>query len=146
MFLVFAVVSCCIDRNPFAEALNAQPHGRLDVLMIACKTVIVFVFTMDTSFKAGALITTACLYGAVYLYGYMMLMPYYHRTVNYTHVALSFVYAWACVALVMLEIRRSPEVRAALCLRHCHKLIVSLVMGCLLLRQMSRHFCSSWAP
>ena len=103
------------ERDPQSDGYAAKAHGRIDALMIAVRTVLVFVFTLDVQFTRNLLIVAACAGCAVVSYAYLTYQPFYKPTVNHMHCAACALLVWACVCLLMLELRKDPSVSAGRC-------------------------------
>jgi hypothetical protein len=116
VFLFHTDVACCPERDPFRGDWNAKPHGRVDAVMVATRSVLVFVAELDVAFGPTLTVLVPCLAGVLTLYVYMTYLPFYKQVVNNLHVSAAMVYCWACFCVVLLQIRQQPAVRTKLML------------------------------
>ena len=106
--------------NPNTDSVAAMSHGRIEGMFNALRMLLAFVFTLDTTFKSTILVLTCCVVAALTCYSVVVYQPFFNATVNRVQGACCAVFAWACVCLIMLEIRQDPAVRAP-CLAMCEK-------------------------
>ena len=70
---------------------------------------------MDARLQRNLLLMLLCISSLILLHSFTIVQPYYKVLVNQAHAAGSFVYAWATVCIVLLEMRGSPEVSLCAC-------------------------------
>ena len=101
-----------MNRDKLSTDLNTQAHGRVDGVLLLLKAVAVLMFSLDTVMPPVALVLTASALGGLALAAFLAYQPYLHPTVNRASSAFYAAYCWACVCLIMLQIRNNPVVRA----------------------------------
>ena len=106
----FAVALCVCDRDPNSESPASKAHGRVDALMVLCRTVLVTAFTFDKALGATALLVFTSMVGFTALYSHYAYMPYFKSTTNQGHTAAAAVFCWATFCTILLSARDMPTV------------------------------------
>ena len=111
----FAVALCCFDGDANSDSYAAKPHGRTEAIVQTTRLGLLFMFTLEHQVGKAALIVTLVLSALITVYCYLRYLPFYNQRTNRAFTAAAFVYAWAVVCTVMLELRGKPEVRIRAC-------------------------------
>ena len=78
--------------------------------MLFLRLLLVFVFTLEKSFKGTMMLLVATAVGIIAAYLYLQFNPYFRLRVGYGQCAGAFAYCWACMSTIMLQLRKTPEV------------------------------------
>lgn len=108
--------STWFDRLPRHDSASAASHGKVSVIVLGMKVLLIVAFTMDYKFHRTMLVVTCVIAGIVSLYSHVTYLPYYSARANQFHIACACVMCWACLCVAILELREIPEVCLSLLL------------------------------
>lgn len=91
-------------------------HGFQLSRVVPPQVVLTFLFSLSTRLPTGVLVFAICCAAFVYLYSYLVYLPYYHQFMNQVTVAYASVFTWAAFCLVLAYVRNRPAVRSPLTL------------------------------
>lgn len=79
--------------------------------MLLLKSLLVLAFIADSYVRSVVLVITAMGFGMAGFYFYSVYQPYYKPVINRSLSAFFSGYMWACVCLLLLELRGTPQVQ-----------------------------------
>ena len=98
-----------LDLNPFSESLVAKSHGRVDMALVAVKTVLTLVISLrPVGATAAVVLVVVAIGAAVQLYGSVVYMPYFNDEANKLQCGFAAVFAWACSCTILAQCRGAP--------------------------------------
>jgi hypothetical protein len=93
------------DSNPLSSNLGAKAHGRADFVFLCVKTLlVVLVEVFPHAVGANALAGIVCASSVALVLSYAQMMPFLHHSLNKLMLAITSMFAWFSVCLVVAQI------------------------------------------
>ncbi|KAJ3038903.1 hypothetical protein HDV00_012825 [Rhizophlyctis rosea] len=115
--LVLAVAGTFFDPDPKDKDVESRPHSRLDVLYVACRTVLIVLQTVlqtygnpDGSLNKWIMALTCVACSVSLALAFTWYMPYYHFKYSLFRAALQCNFAWASLCCVFTLIRPHSDI------------------------------------
>ena len=125
-----AGVACACCRDPNDDGADAKPHGRVDVMFLLIRAVLVLLFNFRAVLALRVLLASVCIAVAVMLWLNLKFAPWYNTHVLLWHTAAWFVVGWAAFCAILLVVRGSPKVRQAASIAEYNLCAVFPVLAC----------------
>ncbi|CEO97535.1 hypothetical protein PBRA_000878, partial [Plasmodiophora brassicae] len=90
--VAITIVGSVFDMNPLSTQINSRSHGRIDLLYLLGKIIIIVLACTTTSGVLLSIATTAITTACAYLY--TMFVPYYNAKMMHYRAALAWIMAW----------------------------------------------------
>jgi hypothetical protein len=110
LMALFALVF--FEGSPLSLSVEAQPHGRADLLLLLIRTtLVVFLDVFPTLFSTWVNVGICAVCGLAWILSSVILLPYYDATMNRLNIAYALAFVWAVCCLALSLVR--PDVDGA---------------------------------
>ena len=98
-----------VDLNPFSENLVAKAHGRVDMVLVAMKSLWALLVSLRFVLTPATVLSVVAAGAVIQLYGCLTYMPYFNDKANQLQCGFAAAFVWACACTVLAEFRGQPQ-------------------------------------